>query len=1350
MMIKVVNSSATSMVSGIATPQTVNSLLGLNSGSSGFIPLIPASSPSNPAVSANNIVPFSLNIGKQTKKPVSKKKTDDDDTDINAIIAFLTNPNIATPFTALMSAGAVLIPPKVIGLISGSSKEDIEYTNAVFEELFSNKELSPAKRKEILSNLIKFATDPDSIVVPKRFLDMHPTPDLRDKAAKEYRKAAQKVASIFVLFPMKFLTDLDGTFISYKAADFVSGTGVCASLEDREAALTFIYLLRKLNIGLLDYYKLVHNKTSLTPSEMEAIEAGFNALSMRGVLFGGVSIYGAPGKAYRIISKDGKLTLIIDKRSAYGHSEISAFATEMGFDTGIINTDNLKPFDIMILNGFGGLVKVREGKDIEIKPDLKKAANNMKTAINDQSVGWEEHFEHLLNYRGAEFFKQYEAYLTGDKQHIKLGYLHEMCLFANALGLQVFENKSMPSYMMHEEWAGKTEKPRYDHYQEIAELIKKLAVEKNQNWKTELKEKLTSLTKNESGKLLVTTALYNEIDGSQSLSEFFAKFSEGSPIIITVHAVDGFGNFMNPQSEKYNLTKEFIQLIGKKYCAEFTFADNGEKAPYIETVGYTFDKGDIVTPEEFSYSVGAGDSEGTDTGFIVAGINQAFSKEQEIRANLKNALEAISKITGTDHTNLSEEQKERLIQGAVNGLGIAPRGQIDLGNKVAIMHYAVNGAKTDQSGIPLGGPFTLEGVGTKDTQGYYDNYRLVGKRFKEHQNKTISKAEFQAVKDKKADSSNTLYKILEEKAVPFYKDSIARFADVHQHGQFWKGIMSDIFGLDASRIDSQALYNLIVPPSAQIDPYKSSLFQLTDTHQSLYDRVFNLQAQKNPHSLFAKVIFNAPNIGSALALIGAGMSAVGVAGKFYDTASGDNKMEASFGDIVAKGFSLANLGLAFSTVLLKTQFYPFQLLGSLIGVTSGFLPAGNIQQYLALSSMSLALLGSARESGFSNGSRIDASTADTLAEMKRIFSKVDPNLKSGPPGLGATYLDVKVPISDGNIWAEELHESMIKGLYDNLKIEPKIAEIVTKPIADISWNVRELVRTFKNPELLHFGSYQSATNGIEYKHSPHSMAHFLNTAGFASLGLLGITAGIQAFNHFTHKEEDDTDQKALIKAKNEKFNRNIRFLLDPRAKTKIINQKTPQEVKLEKEAQLKADQAKKEAENLSKVAYVVGGLSSLIPALVFLVQGMQIRQNALATRRSYTDPMGRQVTYRPGTIGAGLAISSGLQGLAAVGSGLAGMGLAGDNSAMALNISQSLYNLFAACSLAFSGLNIGGGGGGANLTMRNASVAYGIDQESNHAAQFDNPIYGNEAPAKKNNFGNNIVSFFKGRKAVPA
>ena len=235
---------------------------------------------------------------------------------------------------------------------------------------------------------------------------MHPTPDLRDKAAKQYRKAAQKVASIFVLYPMKFLTDLDGTFISYKAADFVSGTGVCASLEDREAALTFIYLLRKLNIGLKEYYTKVHGNPP-TPDQLKTMEAGFNALSMRGVLFGGVSIYGAPGKAYRIISKDGKLTLIIDKRASYGHSEISAFATEMGFDTGIINTENLKPFDIMILNGFGGLVKVTAGTDIEIKDSLKNAANNMKTAINDQSSDWKEHFEHLLNYRGAEFFKEF-------------------------------------------------------------------------------------------------------------------------------------------------------------------------------------------------------------------------------------------------------------------------------------------------------------------------------------------------------------------------------------------------------------------------------------------------------------------------------------------------------------------------------------------------------------------------------------------------------------------------------------------------------------------------------------------------------------------------------------------------------------------------------------------------------------------------------------------------------------------------------------------------------------------------------------------------------------------------------
>jgi hypothetical protein len=1240
----------------------------------------------------------------------------------------LANPAIATPLVALLTAGAVFASPAIISAIKKPSSENIDYTKSVFQELFSTKELSPERRKEVLNNLIKFATNPESIVVPARFLNMHPTPALREKAALEYRKAAQKVASIFLFFPMKFLTDLDGTFISYKAADFVSGTGVCASVEDRESALTFIYLLNKLNLGLKDYYQAVHGRAP-TPDELRTMKAGFNALSMRGVLFGGVSIYGSPGKSYRI-ADDGKL--IIDQRSSYGHSEISAFPTELGFGTGIVNTKGLQPFDIMNLNGFGGLVAVTEGKYIEIKDSLKTAAKNMKEAIHNQTPGWEAHYNRLLNYRGEEFLKEYEAYLSGNKQDIKMGYLHEMCLFAHSLGLQVFENKSMPSYMMDKEWSTAKEKPRYDHYMQIAELIQKAADGKNQNWKTLLKNNLTPLSKNESSKLVVSTALYNQIDRCRSLGEFFEKFSEGSPIIITVHAINGQGNFKNPQKPEYDFYKQLIQKLSHKYSKEFQVANNGasvmfDQAPYLEVVGGAFEKGDVVVPEEYSYSVGAGDSQATDTRFITRAINQAFAKEKLVRKRLEGTLKELSKITGTDHTNLSAEQKERLVQSAIGGLGIAPRGQIDLGNKVAISHYAVNGAIAGEED----GPFAL--------QEQSGSYKLIGKCFGEYQGKIVSQAEFRAVVDKKANKSNLLYKVLEEKAVPFYKDKIARFADVHQHGQFWAGIMSDIFGIDKKRIDSQTLYNLIVPPETQIDRYTSSLFQLTDTHQKVYNKVFNLQPQKNPYSVLAKTIFNAPNIGSSLALMGATMSAIGVAGKLYDTASHDNRLEASFGDIIAKGFSLANLGLAFSTVLLKTQFYPFQLLGSLIGITSGFLPAGNIQQYLALGSMSLSLLGSARESGFSNGSRIDAPTAASMEKMKQIFNKKDGSLKSGPAGAGPTYLDLKVPISDGNIWAETLHENMIKWLYNKFKLNPKVAECVSKPVADISWNARELWRAVKNPSLLRLGSFQSATNGIEYHYSPVSTPHLFNAAGFASLGLLGVTAALQAYNYFSSKRESDDAQKGFIETKNAKFDRNIRFLLDPRAKTKIINKQAAVDSQEEDDQALKA---KVDANNLSKVAYTVGAVSSLIPALVFLVQGLQIRQNALATRRSYTDPMGKQVIYMPGAIGSGLAIASGLQGLAAVGSGLAGSGLMGSNPAMALNTSQGLYNLFAAFSLAFSGLNIGGGGGGANLTMRNASVALQIDQESCHTAKYKNTIYDNMRVA------NNAVPY--NRKSLAA
>lgn len=1250
--------------------------------------------PQAPIAGTNNIVVH--------KK--KKKKTDEDDiqqqlqtlinsldapanSNSNSLLTILANnPSLASLGAATISAAGIIIPKQISKVISKPSKEDIKYTNAVFAELFvDNKPLSPERQKQVLNNLIKFATDPDSIEVPKYFINMHPTAELQQKAIAEYKKSAQKIASAFLFFPIRLFTDLDGTFLSYKAADFVSSTGISVSTQDREAILTFAYLLSKLNIGLKDYFKIVHNKTDFTSEELQSMETALNTLSMRGVLFEGTSIYGVYGKKYRV--ENGEL--IIEQRAQYLPQQISAWLTEIGADANIIK-ENPRLLSLMSLNGFGGLVTVTSGKEINIKGDLKAAAQNMQKAINDQSSDWKQHFNSLLNLRGEEFIKAYQPYLSGDKQNIKMGFLHEITLIANAFGLQVFENKTIPSYMLDPEWEAYSNiKPRYDHALEIAVLIDELKKNNNSNWKNVLRDKLTPLSQNEAEKFVVPQKLYDQINASGSIQEFGNKFNEGSSVIITLHAINGSGNFKNPNDEVYDLYKNIIEKAAKKYCPDFAVANNGgrklhDAAPYLEIVGAKFNKADALdVSNPLFYPIFSGDSQSTDLGAAVAGVNNAWLKKAFVTQRFDSMLEQLSQITGTDQTKMSEEQKERLVSSLTTGLGIAPRGQIDLGNEVAIGHYAQQGQKF------VDGPFGIKKEGSQ--------YKLIGEKFGSYKGEIVSEDEFKAVTDKKANSSNKLYKALQEKAVPFYKESIARFADTSHYAAFLKHAMCSIFGIDGERLDSQTLYDKIIPKNARTPLYHSGLLQPYDGDMatSLYKEVFDLKPQNNPHGPFAQAIFRAPYIGSTIALIGAGMSGMGVMGKLYDSFSHNQKFEDAFGDVIAKGFSLANFGLALSTVLIKTQFYPLQLIGALIGMGSGFLPAGNIQQYLALASMGLSSLGSAREMSFFYGSRIDYPSNNFLDKAMQIFNKKDLNLKSGPDGIGPTYLDPKVFASDANDWAESLHEGMTKWLFKNLKLNPKIASQISKFPADIAWNIRELGRTVKNPSLLRFGSFTSATNGFEYHHAPFSWPHFFNMAGFASLGLLGLTASIQAFNHISQKNAKEEDQDEFQNI-NEQFNKNLRLLTDPRSKhVKQINKDLESLI-----PEPKKDD-KNNSQNLAKLGHILGAASSLIPAAVFLLQGLQIKQNALATRRSFTGAYGEQVTYHPGAIGTGLVLSSGLQSLAAIGTGLAGTLLTGQTAATTLNISNALYNLFAAASMAFMGANMAQGGGGSLLYMRN-------------------------------------------------
>lgn len=1348
MMIKVVNSSATSMVSGIATPQTVNSLLGLNSGSSGFIPLIPASSPSNPAVSANNIVPFSLNIGKQTKKPVSKKKTDDDDT--NPWNILLSNPMLATPAAGFLSTLGIIGPKFALNTIKNDQSK-IEYTQNLIDNLFGDKPLTPEQQKALFSNLMEYVKNPDAIKVPDSYLSLFPSQKQKEFAKAEYQKAAHRLASIFLLYPLRVFSDADGT-LCFKSADFVAGTAVCTSVTDREALMCFAYLLRKMNMSLKDYYQKIHGR-DFSDVAIKQMERSFSLATMRSI-FGGPSYYRVPvtlGSEYEI-GEDGKLILTQGK---WWSSTIDSPLSEVGARLMPRLKNGMSSLlEIMDISAFGSLVTVEGGKDIIINDILRKGALNMQTAFNDKSVDADSHFKKLSQLTGEEFKTAYQSYISGENKNVKLGFFNEIQLAAKAMGGQVLEVKMMPEWMMDEEWKDKNKNPRLDHYSEIAELVENLVKNNPANWRAELKKRITPLSVDENNKLLVSTQLFNQIDKCSNIAEFRDKFLTGSPIFVTIHAVDSHGNFMTPENSEYNSTKELLKDIWRKYAEVLGLdisnikkyvADNGHKAPYCELAFVDFDKSGLIKRSAYFIEAFLGDSQGTDFPASILASVYAYEKEGEIDAALNNVLREMTVATGIDQTNLPQEQRERLKQQARMGMAVSPRGQIDTTSNASIKVYAETGLKSDK------GPFALQGKGSKDKEGYYEDYILAGDLFGDkYRNQTITKAQLKEVTAEKATESNILYKALKELAVPYFTKVTVRPGDVHSHLQLWRNILLDLFGEDSSKIDSEYLFNQLMPEEYRLDPYQGGYFNLRQANEPAILKFFGIEAQKNPRSLQAKIIYNTPTIGSYMALTGALMSVAGVGGKFYDNITHNNKWEDSFSDLLAKGFSLANLGLAMGSTFIQTQFFPFQVLGSAVGIGSGFLPSGNVQQYLALSSMAFALLGNATQSTFGYGSFIDSISSSQAENFEASLGFKDSSLLSGPKGSGSpNYFDPKVPASQVNLMTSKLHEKMIRWLYDNLKVNPKLAGFATKPIADFAGNLKMLQQTFQEPRLLQFLDKDSATNGMKYKGSPHSMPHFLNTAGFSILGLLGISAGLQAFNYF-NKEKDKT-QKALEQDKQAKsinkvnllqFLKNDKapltnspFLLDPKADLyKIPKKNDATDNKVDENFT---------TDNLSKAASVISALGSFIPAIVFLVQGLLIRQNALATRATWTDPSGKEIKYRPNGIGTGLAVSACFQGLSSLISGAASLGAFGNNNALVLNISQSLYNLFAASALAASACNVLGGGGGTIYALRNRTSKEGI------AWTGVQPSLTN-APAKQNGFGNKVSSFFRGRKAVPA
>jgi hypothetical protein len=1161
----------------------------------------------------------------------------------NSFASALANPMVATPGAFALSAVAVLSPKAINKIIKAGSANKDYTTNVVAKALLKESPLSDKEIGELYTRAINFILHPEQIELPRTLKEMYTTSEQQVKAEHEYRKLVTRMSSMLVSGYLPMLTfDYDG-FQGYKSPFFVSATGATMHNADRNNILTMPLALNRMR-SIVKGYMHAHPNEKIDPDNL----ALYWILSMRSVAWDGESnlrVLTTPFWNNREFED-----MMIDEAGVYGKGGIDSFYTEMGIGPeyeGIVNK-------VISQVGFGGPVQIKNGGEIkfykggvENKQFFRDIAGEIESANRRTSPEATSHINRLMVLSGPEFLHEYKRYLPGgDLGHINLGgYIPEIAMVTARAGIGIMEVKMVPQHVLDKEWEQLEVAPTYTNDRKIASYAKEAMViqAKGGDWKSFLNKKFTFLkeaTADDQAK--ITTHLWNVLQNANSAKDFAVQARRGSVFMVTSHAIDSLNSFASSSEKEFDFYKRQILLkIVDKYFPNWqdrlSVADNGVQAPYLEVSGKT-DKADAFKDiPSYSIQVGGGDSIGTDLKMIYKGINDAYRKRDLIKARFDHTKAYFQSIGAWP--DMAKEQEEQLIRSIVdNGieLGKVARGQIQLEYDKSLEHIIALGQADKQEG-----PFGLIKIADQ-------KYQLVGDEFGSYKGQTLSTTE--------------LNKVLLEKAVPWYRERISFAPDTHQNVKQMADAFHSLLGLDPDKIDHNVLNELILGKNNNENRWGASFLMLNHEWQDQVDKLLGVRTPKNVKGLPATFIRNSPVIGGSISLLGAGLSVIGVVGEIYDNIKHENKYDSSFRDMIAKGFSVANLGLALTTVFIKSVVWPFQILGSLLGITSGFLPAGHVQQYAALGSMISWLFGSAREIGQNDSSFIDFFVNKNRKKMLDEFTYEDPRFMSGPKEGGKTYYDIKTILSLNGRVSRDRIKAMVKA---------GVPKWIAKTITDFRWNIDALRDVIKEPKLISFTEKLSATNGVEYKGAPHSMAHFLNTGGWVALSLLAVTGALQAISSLLKSKEahkNDLNENSLIQnVQTSSPDINVPFTY---VGSKAVSK-----------------QSSNGPTTLDKISTFVGGLSATIPAIVFFVQGRLRSQNANANRLLWARETGEQVRFRPGVIGNGLVAASLGQGLSAIATSMTGLGIFGTSSFIP-HITQSLYNLGGGLALAFQGLGV--------------------------------------------------------------
>lgn len=1223
----------------------------------------------------------------------------------NALTQAFLNPNTASVLGFLVSTLGVL------GINFGIKQyknltADTTETTKVAKALLNAETLSKEEIAQIYSRALDFILNPEKIKLPKCLDSMYPTKADKIEALKEYKKFVIGFSKALLSghIPM-FTFDWDGTKAS-KTAFFVSFTGATNSDEDRANVQSEMLYMNKLK-GLAQIYNDHIRKPDEDKIDSKEL-ALYHILSMRSVGWDGQSFY----RVQRTPQMNG------EQPGSYSNGSIDGICAELGLDPKLVlealkNPDKVSIFDTISIAGFGGPLRIKNGGDIEfVSADGKTGKEGaayfayvgeiFNRADRDSSSNAAEHRAKLQKITSInDFIKEYEDYLPGgSKENVKIGgYFEELAFVTSKLGLGVLERKGVPKYLLEKEWHDKARRPSWRndlllaHYLEEAKEIDL----RGGDWKSYLREKFVGIQKGAAptnGQVEIPQSLFKVFNQASSFTEFKNEARQASLFMITSHAIDGLDRFVNVSAKTYDYYKEVIlKGIVQKYLAKegelvkdlaygelpeickdvasikgllrfkVNIANNGDKAPYLEVspeVNKASAFADLMKKQRYLIQIGAGDSQGTDAGMLVSAINDGYSKGKLGAEQFKNNIIPFMKEKGAtiDTSAVSSIAKEMEDKGL--GLSIKVRGQIDLQNDTALNHYITQAINKENTPFHLQVDYSSDGEAIRSIQ-------LVGKEFGTTETIDPSCVEYIKGKYTLKKGDNRLRQLLLEKAVPFYEERIVSATDVHQNDSMTSSVLHLMFGNDPDKIDHSALASEI---SAGNDPqhlrWGANYMMLCHESDERVEKILGVTKSNNVQGLKGAFIRNSPVIGGSISNIGALMSIIGVVGEIYDNITHDNKYDDSFRNIITKGFSLANLGLFITTTAIKPIFWPFQVLGSLLGISSGFVPPGNVQQFMALGSITSSLLGWAREISWGETLFIDGYLNEKDARGKLNYQ--DPRFMSATNGIGEkTYLDIK----GINSLHQGKTEDRMKGLTEffmKFGFGRKASAFLAKPIDDFRWNMDALVDVVREPGVLKFTNRLNATNGFKYEKSPISMSHFVNLGGWATLGLMGLT-GILHFVHdvqFKNKNKDANEDTTLKNIK-PLIGANGKVLFDPRLSfTPENNQSTDKD------------------SVVHKMASLVAGMAALVPALIFIVQANLRRQNASGNRLSWSTENGRQVRYQPGVLGNSLLIASSLQALSALSVSFSGFGLFG-NAPWLTNISQSVYNLAGGLALAAMG-----------------------------------------------------------------